>query len=149
MIEKLPQCSEKVFLESYVMATVMSIRDRNMIAKKFQPYEAQARSVLNSFNEITGKNAEPVPLNLEQIARCLSMGATVEDCQLVIEDRFMDWKDNHDMRPYIRIKTIFAPSNFQDYKERARDKNSLASNLKKDKAYQERIAKLEQLMSMK
>lgn len=88
---------------------------RNRNARK-----EEATEVLNFLNQKTGKAYRYVEANLSLIEARLRSGASVQDCKSVIARKCREWgeirsKDEKDMRPYLRPKTLFSAANFEQY----------------------------------
>jgi len=72
--------------------------------------------VITAYNTITGsKCLLTTEIYREMIGSRLKEGHTVEQCKEVIQRKYDTWKDNDKMCKYIRIKTLFAQSNFDTY----------------------------------
>lgn len=54
---------------------------------------------------------------------------TLEDFKLVIEDRKMKWENDNKMKEYLRPSTLFAPTNFENYLNLAKDSVRDVDNL--------------------
>jgi uncharacterized phage protein (TIGR02220 family) len=98
-------------------------RDRSRVSSKrktnLTPQEVQwhndAKEVILFLNEKTGKNFELVSSNLDFIMTRLRHGASLEDCRAVIANKCRKWRDNDEMREYLRPKTLFNAKNFAQY----------------------------------
>jgi uncharacterized phage protein (TIGR02220 family) len=69
---------------------------------------------LDFLNEKTGRTYRAVDINLRLIQSRLKSGATVEDCRGVVARKVRQWKGT-DMEKYLRPKTLFSPTNFEQY----------------------------------
>lgn len=81
-------------------------------------YSASSRvaiPILDYLNAKAGKSFKAVDANLKHIAARLQEGATVDDCKAVIDAKVSQWAEDAKMREYLRPKTLFTPSNFQQY----------------------------------
>jgi uncharacterized phage protein (TIGR02220 family) len=93
------------------------------IKKPKNTVKIQAQLILVFFNDVTGKNFDPVDANLSIIGSRLTeaekMYKSKHDaallCRRIIMDRKRTWEDDDSMRDYLRPKTIFAKSNFWNY----------------------------------
>jgi len=74
-----------------------------------------AAKVLDHLNEKTGGSYRAVDANLRLIASRISEGATVEEIKSVIDDRVMAWGSDPKMVEYLRPKTLFSATNFNNY----------------------------------
>jgi uncharacterized phage protein (TIGR02220 family) len=75
----------------------------------------QAIEVLEFFNQRTQSAYKQSKTSLSPIEAILSEGYSVQDCRTVIVSQWRAWKDDEKMREFIRIKTIFAKKNFNEY----------------------------------
>lgn len=78
-------------------------------------FQKQAVLVLTHLNAKTGRAYRAVPATLKHIVCRLESGVSVEDAKRVIDDRCRAWKNNREMDQYLRPKTLFALSNFENY----------------------------------
>lgn len=76
---------------------------------------AQAVEVLTFLNEKTQRRYRAQGANLRLIVACLKSGATVMDCKQVIAKKNREWSTNPDMEKYLRPKTLFNATNFEQY----------------------------------
>ena len=74
-----------------------------------------AREILASLNEKTDSAYRPVPSNLKLIRDRLKSGATVEQMRQVIDAKVAQWGADARMQEYLRPKTLFCASNFEQY----------------------------------
>lgn len=74
-----------------------------------------ATKVLAHLNEKTGSNYRAVEANLRLIASRISEGATVEEIKSVIDDRVAAWGSDPKMAEFLRPKTLFNATNFNNY----------------------------------
>ena len=74
-----------------------------------------AKHVLAFLNEKTGRTFRPVDTNLRLIEARLKTGATVQDCKSVIARKVRAWLPDPKMAPFLRPKTLFTPTNFENY----------------------------------
>lgn len=79
-------------------------------------YLAEARSVLTFLNEKTGRNYEPLKVNLELIVARMKEGATVIDMRQVIAKKCREWQGDEKMAQYLRPATLFNRTKFAQYK---------------------------------
>jgi uncharacterized phage protein (TIGR02220 family) len=87
----------------------------NSETPKNREIKNQAIAILNFLNMKAGKNFRPVDANLKLIVARLKAGATVLDCRKVIVTRTREWKGKENMAEYLRPKTLFAATNFEQY----------------------------------
>ena len=72
-------------------------------------------SVIDYFNQVTGKHMKHLASSQTPIATILSLGFTVENCHSVIDLKYKEWCNNMDMQKYITIQTFFRQANFEKY----------------------------------
>jgi len=80
----------------------------------------QAIQVLNFLNEKTGRSYEAADktgptANLKMIMARLDSGATPDHCRGVIARMVRKWKDDPKMVEFLRPKTLFNKTNFEQY----------------------------------
>lgn len=75
----------------------------------------EAVSVLAFLNEKCGRSFPANDTNLTLIAGRIAEGFDADTCRQVIVRRWRAWKDDDDMREYLRPKTIFGKQNFSQY----------------------------------
>ena len=80
-----------------------------------QELAVQAREVLRFLNEKTQKNFREVDTNLKMICARISSGVSVDDCKSLVARKVREWKDKPEMQEYLRPKTLFAATNFENY----------------------------------
>jgi uncharacterized phage protein (TIGR02220 family) len=85
-------------------------------AQKLTNYFQEAREVLSFLNEKTQRNFRASPTNLKLIVTRLKSGATKAECKQVIANRFRKWSDDPKMVEYLRPKTLFNATNFENYR---------------------------------
>lgn len=83
-------------------------------AKTCQKTE-QAKTILETLNLRAGKNFRPVASNLGLIKARLADGATHEDLISVIDRKCQEWLDDPKMAQFLRPKTLFNATNFNNY----------------------------------
>lgn len=83
--------------------------------KSGKALERLAKVVLYHFNWVTRSRFRPVPANLAMIKNCLATGVTLGDCFAVNSIKQKQWTNDPDMQKYIRIKTLYAGKNFEQY----------------------------------
>ena len=83
-------------------------------AKTCQKTE-QAKTILETLNLRTGKTFRPVDSNLGLIKARLAEGATHEDLISVIDRKCQEWLNDPKMMQFLRPKTLFNASNFNNY----------------------------------
>ncbi len=80
----------------------------------------EARVVLSFLNEKTGRNYRPVKSTLDLIAGRLrgeskETAVDVQTCKSMIAKKARDWLPKPEMSPYLRPKTLFSKTNFEQY----------------------------------
>jgi len=78
----------------------------------------QARDVLTHLNQTTGSRFTTNKTSLEHIRARLREDFTVEELNLVIDYKSEEWRGT-EQEQYIRPKTLFIPTNFAGYLQRA------------------------------
>jgi uncharacterized phage protein (TIGR02220 family) len=74
-----------------------------------------ARRVIDYLNDKTGHAYQHVPANLKLVLARFNDGATVEDCQKVIDAKTREWKGNPDMAKFLAPDTLFNATKFAKY----------------------------------
>jgi uncharacterized phage protein (TIGR02220 family) len=88
---------------------VASHKSQNLELKK------QAIAILDFLNRKTGKKFRPVDTNLKMIIARLKSGVSFDDCRSVVAKKINDWKTQVKMESYLRPKTLFSATNFEQY----------------------------------
>ena len=73
-----------------------------------------SKRLLDFFNSTCSKHHRG-DASIQKIAKVLEEGFSEQECRSVIVRKWREWKDDDDMKKYLRIGTIFRPSNFSDY----------------------------------
>ena len=77
---------------------------------------ASVEEVISYLNEKAGKKYSPdSKATCEHIKARLDEGHTVEECKRVIDVKCAAWLNDSKMNAFLRPKTLFAPSHFEDY----------------------------------
>ncbi len=74
-----------------------------------------ATRVLFFLNEKTGRNYRPTPGTLQMIEARMKDGATEGQCRQVIVRKSRDWSTDEKMEQFLRPKTLFNRTNFDNY----------------------------------
>ncbi len=74
-----------------------------------------AQSILEYLNQKAGKAFRPVKANLSVIDARLKEGATVDECNAVIDAKVEQWAADPKMQQYLRPETLFGATKFQQY----------------------------------
>jgi len=82
----------------------------------------ECRSVLAYLNQRTGKTFSLVPVCTWPIDFRLEEGATVQDCQSVIDTQWKAWGSDHRMKKFLNPQTLFGEK-FPIYLGQRRDLN--------------------------
>jgi uncharacterized phage protein (TIGR02220 family) len=108
--------------ESLELPEGNSLSDKSDISPQFvqkltknTELKAQAREVLEFLNEKAGRAFRPVDATLKPIISRLKSGVTVQDCKTIIVRKHREWKSNPEMETYLRPKTLFNATNFEQY----------------------------------
>ena len=73
-----------------------------------------ARKALEYLNEETNQNFRMVETNLKLLRDRIKTGASLVDIKLVIDKKKQEWQGS-DMEKYLRPKTLFSATNFEQY----------------------------------
>lgn len=76
---------------------------------------AEAEGILLYLNRSARKAFRPGDVNLKLITARLKAGATPELCRLVIDRKVQAWRGDPKMAEYLRPKTLFNATNFEQY----------------------------------
>lgn len=88
----------------------------NFVAKQMQPKTTDtARELLQELNDLLGTRYRPVTANLSLIQARLAEGNTREDISAVIARMCRMWANDPKMSQYLRPKTLFSATNFNNY----------------------------------
>lgn len=79
-------------------------------------YKKEAVKILEFLNEKAERNFPMTKTNLDKIIMRLKSGATAVECRQVIVQRCRKWKADEKMREYLRPKTLFNATNFDNYR---------------------------------
>lgn len=75
-----------------------------------------AKEVLEYLNKVTNQNFQPTVTNLNFImGRLKETGVTVQTCRTIIANKYGEWKDELKSRKWLRPKTLFNRTNFDQY----------------------------------
>jgi uncharacterized phage protein (TIGR02220 family) len=91
------------------------IQKSNPDTPKKRELRNQAIEVLNFLNLKTGRKFRTVDINLKLIIARLKSGATIDDCRGVIAKKTREWEKKSEMAEYLRPKTLFSATNFEQY----------------------------------
>lgn len=72
-------------------------------------------SIIDYFNEKTGKAMRHKDASREPIHARLAEGFTVDDCKKVIDIKYDEWRLDDEMEKYISIQTFFRATKFEKY----------------------------------
>lgn len=89
--------------------------DANPLREKNQEARESAKRVLNFLNEKTGRAYRPTPAIVDMIAARIKDGATETECRQIIVRKGRDWSADEKMSQYLRPKTLFSRTNFENY----------------------------------
>jgi uncharacterized phage protein (TIGR02220 family) len=84
-----------------------------------------AKKVLETYNAVSGLKKKPTDNNLSNIKARLRDGASVEDCELVLKHKWIEWGETS-MVQYFRPATLFSLSKFDGYLLYATKQEALA-----------------------
>jgi uncharacterized phage protein (TIGR02220 family) len=91
--------------------TLLTVKETS-VAKAAQEVATQ---VLAYLNKKASRAYRPVDSNLRLIAARLKEGATIEDCNAVIDAKVAAWSADAKMTPYLRPATLFNAEKFAQY----------------------------------
>lgn len=74
-----------------------------------------AIEILEFLNRKAGRAYRQTPKNLAFISGCMARGASVADCKQVIAKKVREWTNDPKMDTYLRPKTLFNETNFDQY----------------------------------
>lgn len=78
-------------------------------------YTNQVNFIIEYLNQKVGTHYRPTSYENKKLIKArLNEGATVDDFKTVIDKKVDEWL-NTDMKRYLRPKTLFAPTHFDDY----------------------------------
>ena len=87
-----------------------------------QRHRENAKLLLETLNEATGKKFTPVDSHLQpMIARLSEPGVEPEECDKMILRQVMLWKNDPKMSGHLVPSTLFRASNFQKYYDTRND----------------------------
>lgn len=76
---------------------------------------ADAAEILDFLNAQTGSRFKHLPVNLDLIKARIKEGHSVSEIKAVIASKVLQWKNNDDMRQYLRPETLFRAKKFAQY----------------------------------
>ena len=86
---------------------------------------AVAQSILIFLNDVSGKSFKTTTkANMSMVNSLVKEGYSEEDIKLVCRFKNWQWKNDENMREYIRPSTLFAKKNFDGYLQAAVDESS-------------------------
>lgn len=93
--------------------------------RKKEDSNAVAQSLLSFLNEVSGKSFKVTTKpNIAMVNGLLSDGYSEDDIKLVCRFKNWQWKNDENMREYIRPATLFAKKNFDGYLQAAKDEQA-------------------------
>lgn len=101
--------------ETETETTLSGKPDANPLREKNQEARESAKRVLNFLNEKTGRAYRPTPAIVDMIAARIRDGATETECRQIIVRKGRDWSADEKMSQYLRPKTLFSRTNFENY----------------------------------
>lgn len=114
--------------EEYILGRKSPLSLVPKAAEELEP----AKKILEEFNRITGKSLRPVDGNLKWIRARLAESdpPNFDEISKMIQLKNFKWKENPDMKRYIRPETLFNASKFDVYIQETRDalKSVIAEN---------------------
>lgn len=95
-------------------------KEETTLSRSSRDFMSEARLVLSFLNEKTGRNYRPVKSTLDLIAGRLrgeskETAVDVQTCKSMIAKKARDWLPKPEMSPYLRPKTLFNKTNFEQY----------------------------------
>jgi uncharacterized phage protein (TIGR02220 family) len=79
------------------------------------PGSDSVQEILGHLNARTGSNFRKVDSNVQLVAARLREGATVKQCKAVIDAKVSEWGKDKKFSLYLRPKTLFNATNFEQY----------------------------------
>ena len=76
--------------------------------------------VIDFYNNLLNKNVSKTSVSSTRHLLARLKEFSVEDCKLVIANRYDRWHDDDFMKQYLTLETIFSPSKFEKYLDDAR-----------------------------
>lgn len=101
--------------ETETETTLSGKPDANPLREKNQEARESAKRVLSFLNEKTGRAYRPTPAIVDMIAARIRDGATETECRQIIVRKGRDWSADEKMSQYLRPKTLFSRTNFENY----------------------------------
>lgn len=90
--------------------------------EKLEQREAdpKVKEVIEYLNKLYGTNYDPKTKSTESNVRQRIKEFSVEDCKLVVANRWREWRYDEVMKKYLTPSTIFRPSKFEKYLQEAK-----------------------------
>jgi uncharacterized phage protein (TIGR02220 family) len=84
--------------------------------EKKSKYSDEIADVISYLNNRSGKSFKPeTKETIKLLSGRFSAGKTVDDCKNVIDLKVTEWRNDQQMKKYIRPATLFDESNFENY----------------------------------
>ena len=103
--------------ESSIQSPVSRVQVSNGSAKA----DPRVAETIERFNAITGRSFTESGGQAKHIKGRLKEGATVDELKLVAEFKSHEWRDDPDMKKYLRPETVYARGHWEDYLGNARE----------------------------
>jgi len=107
---------------------------RNVANKaRWEEYTDQITAVITHYNVLKSQRLNPqTEIYVKLLGILFESEYTVEQCKLVIDFKWEEWKDNEEMYQYHRPDTLFAYENFQKYLPFAQEWDNKRKRSKED-----------------
>lgn len=142
IIEQLKSHDSVMAVPDLVMQDQNRLDQNRLDNKDLLSDKSDAKDVLNYLNQVCSTNYKSTTnSHINNINARLSEGYTVDECKLVIDDRFARWGRNAQYAGYLRPQTLFAVSKFPGYLSAAKvvkkpDSKSIGSKFGKPEGWQ-------------
>jgi uncharacterized phage protein (TIGR02220 family) len=94
--------------------TTLSGKQPDVIQIEQRNFKKEAQEILDFLNSKTGRQYRPVDANIKPIIARLKT-CSQQDVRTMIVRKFREWHANEKMEKYLRPKTLFSASNFENY----------------------------------
>lgn len=96
--------------------TLDDVTIRGIAKLTFEGTDRAVIEVIEYFNKVADKKfSTKSPSNRRFIRGRLAQGYSIEDCKKVIDIMTGKWKNDHKMKEFLRIETLFNDTKFQGY----------------------------------
>lgn len=85
------------------------------VGKTSKQLRDDARDIIEFLNRKTGRRYRANGSTLEIVMARLRSGASKQELKAVVAKKCMDWREDERMEQYLRPKTLFSRTNFENY----------------------------------